>query len=228
MSLIRTSAERHILTVELCRAAEGNALNRELQRELVSCWEQFEADEELWMAVLHGEGGVFSIGHDVEELRQDEDEKGSTVPDPRLFPLRLSKPVIAAVEGPCYGLGFELALSCDLRIVGQGALFGFPDQNLYVSYRVASALLPRMTSTGVALELLMSAKTVGSERMEELKLVNLVTPGGGALARAQEEATSMVERFGSVGAFQKKRILQLSGMSIPAAMGMERGSAGQQ
>ena len=228
MPLIRTSAERHVLTVELCRAAEGNALNRDMQHELASCWEQFETNEKLWVAVLHGEGGVFSIGHDVEELRQGEDEKGSRVLDPRLFPLHLGKPVIAAVEGPCYGLGFELALSCDLRIAEQGALFGFPDQNLHMSYRVASVLLPRMTSTGVALELLMSAKTVGSERMEELKLVNLVTPGGGALARAKEEATSMVERFGSVGAFQKRRILQLSGMSIPAAMGMERGSTGGQ
>jgi enoyl-CoA hydratase/carnithine racemase len=141
-----------------------------------------------------------------------------------VFPLQLHKPVIAAVEGPCYGLGFELALSCDLRIVGQGARFGFPDQNLYVSYNVASVLLPRMTNAGLGLELLTTGRVMEPERLRKLRLVNKVTASGAALANAQEAAASMARRLTSARDFQKRQVWQLSGVPVVTALAMVRGS----
>lgn len=222
MSLLATSRKENVVVIELRRPREGNALNRKLQRELAAAWEEFEKADDLWIAILHGEGGVFSIGHDVEELEQGQSEAASPVPEDGMFPWNLRKPVIAAVEGPCYGLGFELAISCDLRVASQGSLFGFPDQNLYVSYRVATVLLPRMTNVGFGLELLFGGKTVGPERMRELRLVNMVVPKGEALGQALEAAKAMVQRFGSEEAFQKRQIWQLSGIPIPSAMNMVR------
>ena len=150
MPLITTSSAQHVMTITLSRPQHGNALNRQLQHDLIAAWEEFEEADDLWIAILHGDGGIFSIGHDVEELAQGVGDQASPIPERGLFPLQLHKPVLAAIEGPCYGLGFELALSCDLRIVGRGARFGFPDQNLYVSYNVASVLFPSMTNTGPA------------------------------------------------------------------------------
>src|SRR6187551_2076888 len=119
MALLDKRIDGHLLILEIVRADCGNALNRALQRELVEAWEAFENDDELRVAVLQGAPHVFSIGHDVVELAAGGADLA--VSDESLFPLHLSKPVIAAVEGPCYGLGFELALACDLRVAGEGA-----------------------------------------------------------------------------------------------------------
>ena len=225
MSLLASSPEGHILTIEFRRPREGNALNRQLQRELAKTWKDFEETDELWIAILHAEGGVFSIGHDLEELGRSQADGSSAIPVPGLFPLRLSKPVIAAIEGACYGLGFELALTCDLRVAGQEAEVGFPNQNLCVGYRIASVLLPRMTSLGAALELLWSGEVVSAKRAEALRLVNQVVPSGESLGHAREAAKAMLHRFNSGGTFQKRRIWQLSGMTVPAAMAMVRGTS---
>ena len=224
MRTLQTSVDNHILTIEMSRVTQKNALNRELQSEIIECWEKFQNNGDLWRAILHGRGGVFSIGHDVAELVHEDKEKVPHSIANQLFPLHIDKPIVAAIEGLCYGLAFELALSCDLRIASQDALFGFPDRNLYVSHRVASVLLPRMTSTGVALELLLSGKTYDSIQMEALKVINGVVPKGQALVQATTEATSMIKRFGSVKGFRKRNILQFSGIPIPASMHIERGS----
>ena len=194
--LLTTRTEGRVLVVEMARPQEGNALNRELQTELASAWRQLEANEELHAGVLHGGGRVFSVGHDVNELASGSGDEADPAPADGLFPHSLSKPVIAAVEGACFGLGFELAMACDLRAAGEDARFGFPDTNLYVSYRLASALLPRLTNLGASLDLLLTGNPMGASRLEQLRLVNRVTPPGQALNAAMDLAQDMVEHFG--------------------------------
>ena len=216
---INLTEDGPVLLVEMRRAEPGNALSREVQEGLVSAWEELETQDRLMAAVLHGAGGDFSVGHDVAELA------GLGVsPEPvgGLFPYVLSKPVIAAVEGRCYGLGFELALACDLRVAAEGASFGFPDTNLAVSYRLASALLPRMTNLGASLDLLLTGTPMDGSRLEKLRLVNRVTSAGQALSTAIEMAKDMSQRFGSAAAFQKERIWQLTGLPLPTALNFAR------
>jgi enoyl-CoA hydratase len=209
-----------VLVIELTRSAQGNALNRELQQQLAQAWQAFEDDDTLRVAVLQGASDVFSIGHDVLELAGD--ASISPVPGNELFPLALSKPVIAAIEGPCYGLGFELALSCDLRFAGEGALFGFADPNLFVPYRVATVLLPRMTYMGASLDLILSGRILGATAMLEAGLLSEVTAKGGAAAAALAAAQGMAERFANAQSFRKQNIWSLSGMALPAAMNLAR------
>ncbi len=218
-SLVKRT-EGNLLVVELARTGQGNALNRELQQQLAETWQAFEEDDNLSVAVLHGGGGVFSIGHDVAELAAN--PSLSPLPIDDLFPLHISKPVIAAIEGPCYGLGFELALSCDLRIAAEGALFGFADANLQVPYRLASVLLPRMTAMGTSLELIFSGKILSAMQMRDALLLSEVTAQGGALTAAMTAARAMVRRFGQAPSFRKRNIWSLSGMSLPAAMNLAR------
>ncbi|MFH1602934.1 MAG: enoyl-CoA hydratase/isomerase family protein [Pseudomonadota bacterium] len=218
-SLVKRT-EGNVLVVELNRADKGNALNRALQQELAQTWQEFEDTDNQLVAVLQGAGKVFSIGHDVRELASD--ESMSPVPDNELFPLQISKPVIAAIEGPCYGLGFELALGCDLRIAGEEAMFGLADPNLFVPYRLATVLLPRMTFLGKSLELIFAGRILDAEQMSEARLVSQVTAKGEAAAIALEAARDMAQRFPSARAFRKRNIWNLSGMSLPAAMSLAR------
>ena len=222
--LLTTRTEGRVLVVEMARPQEGNALNRELQTELASAWRQLEANEELHAGVLHGVGRVFSVGHDVNELAAGSGDQADPSPADGLFPHSLSKPVIAAVEGECFGLGFELAMACDLRVAGEVARFGFPDTNLYVSYRLASALLPRLTNLGASLDLLLTGNPMGASRLEQLRLVNRVTPPGQAFNAAMDLAQDMVEHFGSATAFRKEQIWQFSGLPLPTALSLARAS----
>jgi enoyl-CoA hydratase len=220
MTSLVTSTEGNVLVVEITRAAQGNALNHELQQQLAQTWQDFEDSDGLRVAVLKGAAGVFSIGHDVQELAAD--ESISPVADDTMFPLHIGKPVIAAVEGPCYGLGFELALSCDLRIAGAGALFGIADPHLFVPYRVATVLLPRMTLAGRSLELILSGRILGAQDMSVAGLLTDVTAKGGAAAAAMDAAQRMALRFTSAQAFRKRSIWSLSGLPLPAAMNLAR------
>ena len=222
--LLTTRTEGRVLVVEMARPQEGNALNRELQTELASTWRQLEANEELHAGVLHGVGRVFSVGHDLNELAAGSGDQANPSPADGLFPHSLSKPVIAAVEGECFGLGFELAMACDLRVAGEDARFGFPDTNLYVSYRLASALLPRLTNLGASLDLLLTGNLMSASRLEQLRLVNRVTPAGQALIAAMGLAQDMVEHFGSTMAFRKEQIWQFSGLPLPTALSLARAS----
>ena len=215
MTMLTEQIDGSVLTLELARADRGNALNRALQAELAEAWERFENDERLRVAVLQGASDVFSIGHDVTELAADPGV--SPIPDDGLYPLHLSKPVIAAVEGPCYGLGFELALACDLRVAAEGASFGFADPHLFVPYRVATVLLPRMTFLGESLELILSGRILAAAEARANGLVSALAPRGHAGERAGELAHDMVRRFGRAD-FRKQAIWRLSGMPLPAAM----------
>ena len=218
-SLVKRT-EGNVLVVELTRADKGNALNRELQQQLAKTWQEFEDTDKLRVAVLQGADYVFSIGHDVKELASD--ESISPLPDDEMFPLQISKPVIAAIEGPCYGLGFELALSCDLRIAGEGSMFGLADPHLFVPYRLATVLLPRMTFLGKSLDLILSGRILRAEDMCEARLLSQVTAKGKAAATAIDAAHGMAKSFPSAQAFRKRNIWSLSGMSLPAAMRLAR------
>lgn len=220
MALLIKRTEGNVFVVELTRADQGNALNRELQQQLAQTWQEFEDTDNLRVAVLQGAANVFSIGHDVKELASD--ASISPLPDNELFPLQISKPVIAAIEGPCYGLGFELALSCDLRIAGEGAMFGLADPHLFVPYRLATVLLPRMTFLGKSLDLILSGRILSAKDMGEARLVSQVTAKGGAAVAAMDAAHGMAKRFANAQAFRKRNIWSLSGMPLPAAMRLAR------
>lgn len=220
--LLSYQEEGSVLVVRLERPESGNVLNRQLQRELMSAWEHLEAEDGLLAAVIHGGENIFSVGHDVQELLSVAHDPSMAIPLEGMFPHILSKPVIAAVEGGCYGLGFELALACDLRIVAEDAKFGFPDTNLLVSYRLASVLLPRMTGVSASLNLLLTGELMDAQKMLQTQLVSRVTPTGQALTQAVGMAQDMARRFGSASSFQKQQMWQFSGLPPVTALNITR------
>jgi len=95
-------------------------------------------------------------------------------------------PVIAALNGPCLGAGFELALACDLRAAAAGTLLGLPEVRVGIPSVIQAALLPLLVGPGRAAELLLTGEPVTAERARDWGLVNEVVPAErvGAAAEA--------------------------------------------
>ena len=217
MTSIKQSTLGHVLLLELVETVSEDSRSFEgVQAELSGAWKQLDGSDDLRVAVLSGADGAFSLGSD----------HGQSADGPSwdldALPLQTGKPVIAAVEGACYGLGFELALACDLRVAAEGSSFGFPDLGVSMPFRVASVLLPRITFAGLSLELLLSGRTLDATQAFQGRLANRVVTKGEALRSAIDMAESLVDRFGNDGDFKKQRILRMSGVPLVTAMNLAR------
>lgn len=187
----------HIATVTLNRPAKLNAWTAVMEQEVRAAMERAEADNDVRVIILTGAGRGFCAGADMsllnnlaqgagagaaqvlrnpggsaprEGIRDDFQKRYSYFPS-------LTKPVIAAVNGPAVGLGFILTLYCDLRFASDQARFGtaFARRGLIAEYGMAW-LLPRLVGLSAALDLLLSARMVDSVEALRIGLVNRVFP----------------------------------------------------
>lgn len=115
-----------------------NAMDLLMHEELAAVWDDFERDDDLWVAVLSGAGEKsFSVGQDLKELagRVEEGTAGTSTFGSRGKPgwprlterFDLAKPVVAKVQGYAMGGGFELALACDVIVASENATFALPE-----------------------------------------------------------------------------------------------------
>ncbi len=106
----------------------------------------------------------------------------------------LSKPVVAAINGSCVGIGLTQALMCDVRFAATGAKFAasFARRGLIAEYGV-SWILPRLTGWGVALDLLLSGRTFLADEAAELGLVKAVVPPDQLMAHAMAYAEDIAQ-----------------------------------
>lgn len=177
-----------VTVVTLDRPAKRNAVDTPHARALTEAFEEFEADDEAAVAVLHGTGGVFCAGADLGAVAAGEVEVGAPGEGPAgMGPTRLllSKPVIAAVEGYAVAGGLELALWCDLRVADPGATFGVLCRRWGVPLIDGGTVrLPRLIGLSHALDLILTGREVGAEEAQRIGLANRVSAPGAALAEA--------------------------------------------
>jgi len=173
--------------VTLNRPDSLNAWTPELGRTYFDRLQEADADPEARAVVVTGAGRGFCAGADFEYLQEVERNGSSAEPDPRpqSLPRSLRKPVIAAINGPCAGLGFVMAMMCDIRFAAAGAKLttAFARRGLIAEYGL-SWVLPRVTGTSIALDLLLSGRTFLAEEAERLGVVDRLTEEG----RTAEEA----------------------------------------
>jgi enoyl-CoA hydratase/carnithine racemase len=157
-----------------------NLLEPGLIRALRETFDALAADRATRLAVVTGAGRAFTAGMDVRVLRGLDAARGKELITALCGAIdavhRAPFPVLAAVNGPCLGAGFELALACDLRVAAAGAPLGLPEVRVGVPSVIQAALLPPLVGPGRAAELLLAGESVTAERALEWGLVNEVVP----------------------------------------------------
>jgi enoyl-CoA hydratase/carnithine racemase len=162
-----------------------------------------EADPDVRAIVVTGSGRAFCVGADMGEVTTissaatNADTDVSTLVGARHphFVMTMRKPVIAAINGACAGMGLTMALVCDVRFAAQGAKFttAFARRGLIAEYGI-SWLLPRLVGWGAALDLLLSGRVFYADEAAELGLVKQVLTSEdllpSAIAYAEDIATN--------------------------------------
>jgi enoyl-CoA hydratase/carnithine racemase len=185
-----------VLTLTLNRPAQRTAMETRFAGHLRAA----EADPSVKAIVITGSGDGFCAGADLTALgdvavtAQDPAADPQAYTPPALkdgpgFALTVQKPLIAAINGGCVGLGFSLALYCDVRFAASGAKIAtaFARRGLIAEYATAW-LLPRIVGRAHALDLLLSGRTVLAEEALSMGLVQRVLPAAELLAAAQAYA----------------------------------------
>lgn len=192
---IKTEKKGHILVVTMNRPDVYNAVHADMHHEMAKCWDEFAADQDLWVAVLTGAGDkAFSAGNDLKATATSGSTKG--MPDSGFAGLSsrfdLEKPIVAAVNGFAMGGGFETALSCDILIASENAKFALPEVKVGF-FAAASGVqrLSRYIGRLAAQEMMFTGRTIMADEALKMGCVNEVVPHDKLMARAMEKAEEL-------------------------------------
>jgi enoyl-CoA hydratase len=199
------------------RPEAKNALSPEMLVGLADAWDEIDSDPDIRCAVLTGAGGVFCAGADLKAMNDSQNQSDAAVRmredaglawKALLRHHRLTKPLVAAVEGYAVAGGTEILQATDIRVAGEGAVFGVVE--------VTRALFPLGGSTvrlrrqipyTNAMELLLTGDTVTAAEAERIGLIGRVVPDGKALDTALEIG-ERISRNGPLAVQAVKRSVQ--------------------
>lgn len=191
---ITTETRGHILLVTMNRPEVYNAVHIPMHQEMHAAWEEFAANQDLWVAVLTGAGDkAFSAGND---LKATAAGIGGVMPDTGFAGLSsrfdLEKPIIAAVNGFAMGGGFETALSCDIIMASETAKFSLPEVKVGF-FAAASGVqrLSRYIGRLAAQEMIYTGRTIDAAEALSLGCVNSVHAPGDLMAAAMAKAEEL-------------------------------------
>jgi enoyl-CoA hydratase len=191
---VRVSREGPVTTVLLSRPDRRNAVDGPTAAALADAFREFEADAGAAVAVLHGEGGVFCAGADLQAVGTATGNRVEDGGDGPMGPtrMRLSKPVIAAIAGHAVAGGLELALWCDLRVAEESAVLGVFCRRWGVPLIDGGTVrLPRLVGVSRAMDMILTGRPVTAAEAERIGLVNRVVPDGRGLVAARELAATL-------------------------------------
>jgi len=187
----------HVLIVTMNRPQARNALSGPMMELMRQAWDTVDGDPGIRACVLTGAGGAFCAGADLKAMTRDHPggrlgELDVSVIEPLLKGRRLSKPLIAAVEGPAVAGGTEILQACDIRVAGASARFGVSEARWGLFPLGGSAVrLPRQVPYTVAAELLLTGRHITADEARSIGLIGHVVPDGQALTKALEIAAAI-------------------------------------
>jgi enoyl-CoA hydratase/carnithine racemase len=204
---IRYEVEDPVATITLHRPDVLNAWTDQMAAEVRHAVAAAEADPSVVGIVLTGAGRGFCAGADLRRLSaigsgdrrldQPQTEPGSDPGDPTFgddlhlgtytYLMSVPKPVIAAINGPAAGMAVPIVLACDLRFMAEDAVLttSFSQRGLIAEWGI-SWLLPRLTGTAVALDLLFSSRKITGTEAAALRVVNAALPRDEVLGYAKQ------------------------------------------
>ena len=184
-------ADDGVAVITLNRPERLNAWTGELGTGYFDALDRAGADPDVRAIVVTGAGRGFCAGADMDNLQgiSSGQREGSDAPRMRAerhdYALSIPKPVVAAVNGACAGLGFVHAMMCDVRFAAEGAKFtsAFVRRGLIAEHGVAW-MLPRVVGPSNALDILMSGRVFLAEEAKEMGVVSRIVPADELLAVA--------------------------------------------
>ena len=195
----------HLLVITIDRPERKNAMDLVHFRDLAGAWRDFRDDDDLWVAIVTGTDGCFMSGADLrdyvpqitalsEQIAAGEVDEidGCKLTDGTeavLRNMKLYKPIVAAIDGPCVAGGMEMLGGVDIRIATPRATFGVlePKRGLFAGGGT-TARLPRQVPYAAAMEFLLTAEAFPAARALELGLLNEIVEPDRLMARAREWA----------------------------------------
>jgi enoyl-CoA hydratase len=188
--------EGPITIVSIDRPSRRNAVDRVTASALADAFRAFDADDSARVAVFASGGGTFCAGADLKAMGEGGANRVAPDGDGPMGPSRmlLSKPVIAAIEGHAVAGGLELALWCDLRVVGESAVLGVFCRRWGVPLIDGGTIrLPRIVGLGRALDLILTGRAVSASEALAIGLASRVVPDGTTREAAISLAHALAE-----------------------------------
>jgi enoyl-CoA hydratase len=194
VSHLETELVGHVLVVTMNRPEAKNALSPEMLVGLADAWDRIDNDPEIRCAVLTGAGGVFCAGADLKAMNDSQNQSDAAVRmredaglawKALLRHHRLTKPLVAAVEGYAVAGGTEILQATDIRVAGESAVFGVVEVTRGLFPLGGSTVrLRRQIPYTKAMELLLTGDTVTAAEAERIGLIGRVVADGKALETA--------------------------------------------
>jgi len=197
--LVERRAGYRVITLN--RPRQLNAFNEAMHQDLKRALAEAEEDSDCRALLLTGAGRAFCAGQDLRE-RMTPDGKTMVLGDaldthynPLVRKLRaLPFPVVAAVNGVAMGGGFEIALSCDIIVAAENAVFALPEPRVGLIAGAGGVhRLPRIIPQKQALGMILTGRRVSAVEGKELGFVNEVVPPGQALSAAKRWAELILQ-----------------------------------
>jgi enoyl-CoA hydratase/carnithine racemase len=186
MPTITYEVDDKVARVTLDRPEKLNAINAEMRVELYDALRDVQANHDVWVAVIAGQGGAFSVGHDLTEDFAAESPDVPSIEDLYLLMRGTYKPIVAVIDGYCLAQGAGIALCSDIRVASTRAQLGWPQVKRGIASISGPALLAHQVPLNIAMETLLLGDAIDAERALALHLVNRVVAVDKLTAAAHE------------------------------------------
>lgn len=211
--------------ITLNRPKALNALRGQLMTELLHAVKAYDADDGVGAIVIAGSERAFSAGADIKEM--SDATPVSMLNSPiieRWHQLRaISKPIIAAVSGFCFGGGNELAMSCDMIVASESAIFGQPEINIGVIPGAGGTQrLTKAVGKAIAMEMVLNDRRLTAQEALQYGLVNKVVPVADFLDSAIALAAGIASRAPVAVRLGKEAVNKAFELSLSEGLSLEQ------
>ncbi|MDN2496433.1 enoyl-CoA hydratase [Nocardia nova] len=218
---VLVTRQGHVAILTLNRPDRRNAINRAMRKSIKRELWKADADDDVRVVVITGAGTAFSAGVDLPEaLTGPPPRTEGTTPTQVLR--AIGKPVIAAVNGPCYTGGFEFAVNCSFIIASEQAVFADTHASIgLLNGWGGSAMLPRIVGLPAALQIILSGDPIDSATALRIGLANEVVSHEKLMERTLEIADSIAASHPVAVQRMLRLLKEGAGASVAHALGLE-------
>ena len=212
METILLNTEGHVATITINRPKALNALSTQVLTELNEALDQVKENKDVYCVIITGAGDKsFVAGADIAEMKDKSVEEAAAYGKFGNEVFRKIEtfrcPVIAAINGFALGGGCELAMSCDIRLAADTAVFGQPEVGLGITPGFGGTQrLARLVGAGIAKEMIFGARNIKADRAYAINLVNAVYPLEELMGAALKMANGIAKNAPIAVAYSKQAI----------------------